>query len=222
VIDHHDGVGELVGLLEVLGGEHHGRALVHQRFDDPPQFVAALRVETGRRLVEEEHRRSVHEGGGEVEASAHPAGVGAGDAVAGLGEAELLEQLAGAPVDLLRRQVRELADEREVLAPGEVLVDRGVLTGETDLGPHELRVVAHVDAEHARRAVVGTQQRREHAHGRGLAGTVGPEEPEHLTLAHLERDPLHGFDVTEPLHEVVGDHCQLCHPFHAIRGCQSG
>ena len=46
--------------------------------------------------------------------------------------AKLLEQLVGPGGDLGRRQVRELADQREVLAAGEVLVDRGVLAGEAD------------------------------------------------------------------------------------------
>ena len=57
VVDHHDVAGQAVGLLEVLGGEQHGGALGHQSLDDPPQVLAALGVEPGGRLVEEEDRR---------------------------------------------------------------------------------------------------------------------------------------------------------------------
>ncbi len=60
-----------------------------------PQLVATLRVETGGGLVEEQHRRPVHQRGGEVEAAAHAAGVRAGDAVGGVREREPLEQLVG-------------------------------------------------------------------------------------------------------------------------------
>ena len=56
-------------------------------------------------------------------------------------ERELLEQLVGPGVDLVAVEVRELADQHEVLAAGEVLVDRGVLAGEPDVGPDRLRVL---------------------------------------------------------------------------------
>ena len=46
----------------------------------------------GGRLVEEEHRRLVHERGREVEPAAHPAGVRAHQPVAGVQEVEALEQ----------------------------------------------------------------------------------------------------------------------------------
>ena len=53
--DDPDAVGELLGLLEVLRGEEHGRAVVVQRSHLAPQRGAARGIEAGRRLVEEEH-----------------------------------------------------------------------------------------------------------------------------------------------------------------------
>ena len=66
-----------------------------QLLDDLPQVVAALGVEAGGGLVEEEHRGPGHQGGGQVEAAAHAARVGLERAVAGVGQVELLEQLGG-------------------------------------------------------------------------------------------------------------------------------
>ena len=63
--------------------------------DDLPQVVAALGVEPGGRLVEEEHGRAGHQGGGQVEAPAHAARVGLERPVAGIGQVELGEQLDG-------------------------------------------------------------------------------------------------------------------------------
>ena len=63
--------------------------------DDAPELGAAPRVEPGRRLVEEQHRRLVHERGGEVEPAPHAARVGAHGPVAGVDEVEALEQLVG-------------------------------------------------------------------------------------------------------------------------------
>ena len=71
------------------------------RADLLPERRAALRIETGRRLVEEEDARPVDEREREVEPPLHPAGVAADLAVGRLGEADALEQLvrarAGAP-----------------------------------------------------------------------------------------------------------------------------
>ena len=95
-------VGQLVGLLEVLRGEQERRALADQLADDVPHAEPAARVEAGGRLVEEEQPRPADQGAGEVEPAAHAARVGLHDAVGGVGEVELLEQL-GRPRSGLRR-----------------------------------------------------------------------------------------------------------------------
>ena len=83
VVDHRDGVGQRVGLVEVLRGEQHGGAVGDERADDVPHAQPAGGVEPGGRLVEEQHRRARHQAGGEVEAAAHAAGVGLHHAVGG-------------------------------------------------------------------------------------------------------------------------------------------
>ena len=77
VVDHHDVVGQQVGLLEVLRGQQ-------QRSCRPrpapgctlPHLGAAARVEARGRLVEEEHGRARDQRTGEVEPAPHAAGVG--------------------------------------------------------------------------------------------------------------------------------------------------
>ena len=88
VVDHHDVVGEAVGLFEVLRREQHGRAVGDELLDHAPEVGATRGVEAGRGLVEEEHRRPVHERGREVEPAAHPAGVGLAGPVGRVGEVE--------------------------------------------------------------------------------------------------------------------------------------
>ena len=95
-VDDRDAVGEPLGLVEVLGRQQDGRALRDEVLDRLPQADAAARVQARRRLVEEQDRRVGDQRGREVEAAAHAAGVGLGDALGGVGEVEALEQLAGA------------------------------------------------------------------------------------------------------------------------------
>ena len=58
VVDDHDVAGQLVGLLEVLGGEQHVGAVGDQVADGLPQLDAAARVEAGGRLVEQQQLRA--------------------------------------------------------------------------------------------------------------------------------------------------------------------
>ena len=81
-----------------------------------PELVAALRVEAGGRLVEEQDRRGGDEARREIEPAPHAAGVRLDEPVGGVGEPEALEQLVGARRATARGQVVEAADHLEVRA----------------------------------------------------------------------------------------------------------
>ena len=205
VVDHDDVVGETVGLFEVLRREQHRCTFGDQLLDHPPEIGAALRVETGGRLVEEEHLGPVYERGREVEPAPHATAVGAHRTCRGVDEIEALEQFVVACPQRFRVEMRKLPDQPEVLVAGEVLVDRGVLPREPDALAHRLRVGADVDPEHLGAAAGALQDRREHAHGSGLARAVGAEEAEHAAGRHREVDAVERDDRSEPLFETFDD-----------------
>ena len=173
--------------------------------------LPAARVEAGRRLVEEQHRRPGDQAHGDVEAAAHAAGVALDHPVAGVDEVEALEQLAPTLAGRGDRHVEQAPDVLEVLGAGEPLVDGGVLAGEPDarLGPH--RLGDHVDAVDEGPPGVGLDQRREDAHGGGLAGAVGPEHAEHLGPFDAEVDAVERLGLAEPLHQALGQHGRFAH-----------
>ena len=78
VVEHRDPVGELVGLVQVLGGEEDRDPVGDEVADDLPHGAAAARVEAGGRLVEEDDARVADQGHREVEPAPHAAGVGGG------------------------------------------------------------------------------------------------------------------------------------------------
>ena len=82
--------------------------------------------------------------------------------------------------------------QAHVLAAGEERVERGLLQRGADVLAHLRAVLAHLVARHARRALVGRQQRGEHEHGGGLARAVGAEEAVDLARVHVEVDPVDG------------------------------
>ena len=57
-IDHDDLVSQVFGLFHVLGREQHGRAAGDQFLDEAPRRRCGARIQTRRRLVEEQDRRA--------------------------------------------------------------------------------------------------------------------------------------------------------------------
>ena len=127
--------------------------------------------------------------------------------VGGVGEVEALEQLVAAGADSVFGQVREPADQAQVLVAGEVLVDRGVLAGEADALAHRLRVRGHVDAEHLGPArVVRCRIVVRMRTGGGLARAVRAEQAEHACRSGTEKlDAVERDDRAEPLLETFDD-----------------
>ena len=184
-VDDREVVGEHVGLLEVLRRQEDRDAVVaRQARHLLPHVGAALRVEPGGRLVEEEDARVMHERERQVEPALHAARVAADLAVRRVGEADALEQRVAARAPLGLRHALERGLEAHVLAAGEQRVERRLLERRADLAPHRGAVLHDVAPGHARGARGGRQQRGEHQHGGRLAGAVGPEEA--IDLAGLD------------------------------------
>ena len=96
-IDDGDAIGELLGLFEVVRGEHDRRAFGAQLAHVGPQILAQRDVDAGGRLVEERDARAMHERLGDEQAPPHAA-----------------RQLARGDVGLVRQRHRrqQLVDAR--------------------------------------------------------------------------------------------------------------
>ena len=185
-VDDREPVAEAVGLLEVVRRQEQRHALGLQ----PPQLVperrARGRIDAGRGLVEEQQPRPVHEPAGQVDAPAHAARVGPHLPVGGLLEAEQHEQLVGARARLRAREAIQAAHHVQVLAAGGVARESRLLHREADRAAHCAGLAYDVVARDRRAARGRRQERAEHAHRGGLAGAVGPEQAERLTLLDAE------------------------------------
>ena len=163
-VDDRDPVGELVGLVEVLRGEQH-RAAVARRASrivshiwprvrgSRPVVGSSRKISGGRRIrlaARSSRRRMPPENFaiGRSAASSRPN-------CASRSSARRPRLAAGQP--------EQPAEQPQVLAGGEVLVDRGVLPGDADAaGGPRAGCVRDVDAEDLGLAAVDRQQRREH------------------------------------------------------------
>ena len=72
-------------------------------------------------------------------------------------------------------------------------------------------VTPRVAAQQSGAPAVGSEQAEQHADRGRLARAVGAKEPEHLALAHVERDVVHGSCGAVDLGEVLNLNHQLWH-----------
>jgi hypothetical protein len=132
--------------------------------------------------------------------------------VGGLVETELRQQPVGGRTRVGRAQTLQPAEQPEVLAAGQVLVDRGELPGHPDQLADAVRLAGDVHPEYPGPAGVDRQQRGEHPQRGRLARPVRTEHPEDLAFAHLEIDPVDRPVPAEILHQAGRVDCgSTCH-----------
>jgi len=154
----------------------------------------------------------------DVQTSPHPPRIGLGGTIARLRQLEPLQQLGGTGSRLVPGKLREAPGEAEVLAPGEVRVDGGVLAGKADPEPHALGVTPHVVPQDLGLSAVRRQDRGEDPHRRGLARTVRAEQPEDASRRHLEVDAPEGLHLAESLRQSFDPDRHVGHGGHALAG----
>src|SRR6185312_5297791 len=162
LVEHRDPVREPVGLVEVLGGQEDGDAVGHQPADDVPHGAAAARVESGRRLVQEDDPRVADQGHRQVELPAHATGVGRDQLLRRLRQVEPLQQSGDDAAALVRAEAREIRHQLEVLPTGQQLVHGRELTGDADDRAYRLGLGHDVVPGDGYRPAVGFRQRGQH------------------------------------------------------------
>ena len=108
-----------------------------------------LRVETGRRLVQEHQLRLVHERSRDRQPALHPARERIDSGLAAVGELDELEQLVDSPADLVAWEAEEAAVDLEVLSDVELLVEVVLLGDDAEALPDRRPVAVGVEAEDA-------------------------------------------------------------------------
>ena len=162
-----------------------------------PQRLAQLHVDPGRRLVQHDDRRAVHQGLGHQHAALHAAGKLAHVRVGLVGQAEVVQQLVDPVVVAVHAEIAALDAQR--LAHAEEGVEDQLLRHDAQGPARRGVVVDDVVAHHAHPAFGGLGQAGQHADQRGLAGTVGTEQAEEFAAGDVEADAPKGLDLPSPI-----------------------
>ena len=123
-----------LGLVHVVRGDDQRDALGRQAEQQVPQVAAGHRVDAGRRLVQEDQPRPVHQGTHQGQALLPAAGEPAGVAIHVGSEPGQLDQFLLALAGLLRRQAIDAGVKVHVLVGRQILVQGKLLRHVADLG----------------------------------------------------------------------------------------
>src|SRR5437867_3095338 len=165
------------------------------------------RVDSGKRLVEQEEVGRDDQAAGDLDPAPLPSRERVGPVVADGVEPEVGEELVGS-LELRRvGQVERLQDREQVLLDSHLAEDRGLLRQIRDAGarPAVHRETRQVALSQADRSFVGLDQSHDDREGGRLARAVGSEEPDDLSRRDVDRDAAHDRAAAVGLGETLRD-----------------
>src|ERR1051325_11118356 len=204
VVDHGDPVRRALRLIHVVRRQEHGYALALPEVAHVgPYLVAALRIETERRLVEKQDLRRVQQPAGDLETAFHAARERLDQIGAPLPQLEHSEQcLAALPAGVPRHMIQH-AVNIHVLPRRQIAIEARILEHDAEALAHFRLMGDGVEPVELERAARGTKQGREHLDGGRLAGTVRPQEREDLPGTDIDREAVDRRDGAERLDDAL-------------------
>ena len=200
-----DPVAEPFRLVQVMRRQEHGHLPPRsQPGDHVEELGADPRVESHRRLVEEEHARIRDERAGDLEPPALAAAVRADGTIDELREAEYGGELVDARLRLAPVDFPEARVDVEVAPTGQRAVDDGLLEDDAAQAPSRERMLRDVEAGEPGRAARRRDCRRQHPDRRRFAGAVRAQQAEDLAGRDVEVDAFDRLDAARvELAEIV-------------------
>ena len=197
-----DPVGKLLGLFHVMGSVQDGHALLVERLDRVEDGAAGLRVDADGRFVHEEQAGLVQQPNADVDAPLHPAGIGLNPVFGFVGQADLLEHLVDAGLEVPAGETVHLAPEDQVFAGAEVVVERQFLGYHADQVAHDHRFPGDRMPADGRFAGSWGEERGKDGNGSGFSGSVWTKQAEDFACVYVERNSIHGGEIAVFLYKV--------------------
>ena len=109
-------------------------------------------------------------------------------------------------------QVIQLADHREIFSPGQVLVDRHVLSRQADQRLDAIGFLDDVEAGDRGLTGIRPEQGRQDSDGRGLSGAIWPQQCNQAAATDVEVEPVERAGLAEVLGQPFGVDRPVGHP----------
>ncbi len=175
-----------------------------QLAENAPEGRARHRIDAGGRLVEDQHLGAVDQRNRETEALADAERQRIGQGVHRPGEVESLGHLAHPVRDAVLGKLEQARVQLEVLAHGQLGVEREGLAHVADPAAHAHVVRIDLAAKEPRRALARGQEAGQRLHRRGFAAAVRAEEAEDLAPFDAEAHMIDRGEIAEAHGEPLG------------------
>ncbi len=196
----------LFDLVQVVRGEHN-RSLLTDLTNVAKHLRLLVRIQVAGRFVQDEDWRIVDQRLAQADALAITVRQGADVLAEHTRQTAHLDDLFHALFEGRLVELSDIGDEFEVVQHAHVAVQRRALRQVTHTLTNRQRVVEHVVAMHAGRALGGRNETSQDAHSGRLAGTIWSQKANDFALAHLEANFVEGPRRAEALAQTLGlDH----------------
>ena len=162
-----------------------------------------LGIEPGGGLVEDHQLRVVDQGPGDGQPALHASGERVDQGFRPVRELGEFEQLGGTSADVGTVHVVIAPEHVEVLGDRQLQVEVVLLGHHADPATDLSAFGCRVQAENGELPLGDRAHRRDHPHGGGLAGAVGPEETECLPFGDVEVNGVDRGEIVESLGEAT-------------------
>src|SRR5437773_5608811 len=213
-----DVVCELFRLVEIVGRQEDRRTFFLELPNEGPQLPSRAWVESRRRLIEEDERRTSDKGHRDPEPPLLASGEVHGEGLRPVCQPDRPDDV----VDLLlrHRSVEQLGPIGDGLPRLQPVEGFKILWQDADAVPDFAVVRPDVHAEHAGLPRGRVPEAFEDFDRRRLARAVRAEQREHGALLHVERDPVDGLDVRIVLLQIADVDDGLSHENASSRARQ--
>jgi len=140
------------GFVHVRGADEDGDAFDVQVAENVPELAARNRIDAVRRFIEEQNPGTMNQRARESQFLFHSAGQDAGIALLKFFEPGKTQQALDALFAFCAAHAKNIGVEFNVLAHGQVAIERKTLRHITDLGTQLLRFARRIETAHARNA----------------------------------------------------------------------
>ncbi len=216
LIEYDQFVAQSLGLVHEVSGEYLRQPFVTKCAQAIPDQVSGLRVEAGRRLVEEQHLGLVHQGARKAQASAHSARElvdARRTAISQLGERE---QFVAATPQLATADSEKLAVVDKIVTNREVGVEGVRLRHDADPRSHRPPVRAWIVPKHLQLATRSGTHAGDHADSRRLAGAVRAQNAEYHTVGNRKVQTVNRRAPAILFHDAIGRDRNRTHSTGAV------
>ncbi len=133
MIDDHDAVAEALGLFHIVRSVDEGFAALLQGLEVIKDGIAALRINTDRRLIEQKNLWIVKQGRRQIQTPLHASAEGFHFVAGAIGESHQIQDVVDCLLSLRTGERVKRREKSQIVAGGELVIERHVLRDESDL-----------------------------------------------------------------------------------------